>query len=176
MVIKSTPILAMLDHSPKGDVVQENASGKKVAKVDTFKMADSKVVWTTKLDAGSTRLVTQAFDIAGKKRDWQFLQNGKHLYVFVLTRKGDFASGSTSVSLVEVDLETGQTAPVSNFDFEEKDDKAICTRVGFVTRATKNNYPFPGALAVDRSKFVAGLANELIVVTRHVITQGGGEG
>lgn len=174
MVIKTTSILSMLDYSPKGDVVQENASGKVLAKIDTFKMADPKALG--KLDYASARMVHQAFDLAGKKKDWQFVQNGKHLYVFVLTRNGAFGSGSTSANLVEVDLETGQSSPVSNFDFSEKDDKAMCTRVGFIARPTQKNYPFPGGLAVDRSKFVAGLANQLIVVAKHMIAPGANEG
>lgn len=148
LTIKQIPILQLLDHSPK-DVFQENYPAKQMAKLTTFdNSAAAKDL--ARLSSQAQRVFSEAFQLHQVKRDSQWLQNGKHLYLFTLTRKGNMPSGSSVFRVLEIDLETGKEATVPGLELEEQDGDGGRTTlsVGFVKRETDKRYPHAGVKVV----------------------------
>lgn len=145
LVIKSIPIWQLLDHA-KGDAAQENYPSKQVAKVKTFDNATA-AKDLARLAPPSQQVFSEAFQLHLVKREYQWLQNGKHLYLFTLNRKGNVPFGSSVFSLIEIDLETGKDSVVPGFEIEEQDGEGDRTAVfmGFVKRESDRRYPHAGS-------------------------------
>jgi hypothetical protein len=155
--------MALLDHA-ESDSAQENYAAKQTGKHKTFDNgAAAKDL--ARQSPESQQLLYDAFQLKSTKRTQSWLQNGKHLYLFSLTRRGAVASGSSAFSLLEIDLESGKESTVAGFDLEEQDGEGgTVVSVGFLKRETDGRYP--RAAAVAQSKFVADLKNALIVVKK----------
>lgn len=162
LLIKQIPIMALLDYA-ESDSAQESYPAKQTGKPKTFD-SSAAAKDLARQSPESQQLLCDAFQLKSTKRAQSWLQNGKHLYVFSLTRRGAVTSGSSACTLLEIDLESGKESSVG-FDLEEQDGEGgTVVSVGFLKRETDGRYP--RAAAVARAQFLADLKNRLIVVKK----------
>lgn len=170
LTIKQVALTELLDFVEE-DRSTENLQSKQICKVKVFDFGPA-AKDIQKMHDDSKQEIYLAFKQSKGSKLYSWLQNGKHLYIYSLVRKGGFGSGSTACSLLDIDLETGKESTVSGFDFEDQDSaKGMIVSVGFVKRETDGRYP--ARTGATPQSFVASLKNQLIFVSKNQLDNTG---